>query len=468
MKAENDLGRDPVGKLVLKIALPSMLGQFVSVLYSIVDRMYIGNIPGTGSLALAGVGVCGPVLTMIGSVSFWIGVGGSPLMSMRMGERKMEEAGKILSTSFLMLLASSFLLLGAVLPLRRQMLLLFGASEITMPYAEAYFTAYLTGTVFALLSTGMNQFIICQGFAKTGMMSVIIGAVCNIVLDPVFIFGFGLGVTGAAAATVISQAASCIYALCFLFGKRPPVRLRIGGFSRHLARRILIIGFTPFIIIAIDNVMIIVMNAVLQRAGGSSGDLLITCATIAQSFMLVVTMPLGGISGGTQTILGFNYGARRTDRVLKAQKYIMILCAAYTALMFASARAAGPLFTMLFTSDPLVAEKAQTAIRICTMMIIPLGIQYEIVDGFTAIGQVQLSLPLSFFRKLVYFAALFLLPAWGSAESAFYAEPVSDLAGPAVSVIVYLLMMKRILDRRKNEPAGIMDTLATGKPMNGK
>jgi putative MATE family efflux protein len=464
MKLENDLGNDPILRLVFRIAIPSMLGQFVSVLYSIVDRMYIGNIPEIGDLALAGVGVCGPILTMIGSVAFWVGVGGAPLMSMRMGEQNNEAAKKILSNCFLLLGVFAVLLMLLVYPFHEPMLRLFGASDTTFPYAKAYFITYLTGTVFALFSTGMNQFIICQGFAKTGMLSVLLGAVLNILLDPLFIFVFDLGVVGAAIATVLSQAASCTFVLCFLFGKRVPIRISFGGYSLSTIWRILCIGFTPFIIIAIDNVMIIVMNAVLQHFGGeTSGDLLVTCATIAQSFMLVVTMPLGGISGGTQTILGYNYGARKVDRVQKAQIYIFMLCAAYTAIMFLFARLAGPLFVSLFTQDAALTEQALWAIRICTLMIIPLGIQYEIVDGFTAIGQVQLSLPLSFFRKLIYFVAIFILPFLGEAKLAFYAEPISDLIAPIVSIVIYLIFMKKVLRKRTEHPDALDDTLASGK-----
>ena len=320
MAAENDLGRDNIKKLVIRIAVPSMLAQFVSVLYSIVDRMYIGNIPVSGDMALAGAGVCGPVVTMIGSVAFLVGIGGAPLMSMKMGQGDNKAAERILANCFLMLALCSVLMVACIYPIRIPMLRYFGASDTTLPYANAYFTIYLTGTVFALMSTGMNQFIICQGFAKTGMYSVIIGAVLNIVLDPVFIFGFHMGVSGAATATVLSQTASCAFVLKTLFGKAVPVRITFGGYDWRLIRRILTIGFTPFIIIAMDNVMIITMNAILQKYGGAArGDLLITCATIAQSFMLVVTMPLGGITSGTQAVLAYNFGAGNTDRVKGAR-----------------------------------------------------------------------------------------------------------------------------------------------------
>ena len=449
MSARNDLGRDEIGKLVLRIALPSMLAQFVSVLYSIVDRMYIGHIPGEGDAALAGVGVCGPVVTMAGSVAFLIAVGGAPLMSMRMGEGREYEAARILSTCARMLVAAAVLLMALVLPLRGPMLRLFGASEATYPCAEAYFTVYMCGTLFALLASGLNQFIIAQGFARTGMLLVMLGAALNLLLDPVFIFLLGWGVRGAAAATVLSQLVSAAGALWFLTRGQAALRLTRQPFSAQIAKKVLRLGFAPFSIIAVDNAMIIAMNAVLQRYGGAAhGDMLVTCATIAQSFMLVVTMPLGGITSGTETILAFNYGALRVDRVREGQRRIFSLCVLYTAVMFVLARLAGPLFVRLFTQDAQQAALSFWAIRVCTLAVIPLGVQYEVVDGFTALGQVRLAFALSFFRKLVYFIALFALPALLGARAAFYAEPVSDVIGPAVSICVHRIMMNRVLSRR--------------------
>lgn len=448
MAAENDLGNDRVSRLVVRIALPSMMGQFVSVLYSIIDRIYVGNIPEYGSLALAGVGVSGPVVTMIGAVAFLIGVGGAPLMSIRLGEERPREAEKILANGFLMLCVFAALITLAVFPMREKMLRLFGASDAIYPYAEKYFTIILCGTIFSLLSSGLNQYIISQGFAKVGMKSVILGAVMNIILDPVFIYALGMGIRGAAIATVISQAASAVYVLRFLLGRKASVRLTFDRYDLRIMGQILEMGFTPFAIIAVDNVMIITMNAVLQQYGGNQGDMLVTCNTITQSFMLVLTMPMGGISGGTQGILSFNFGARKADRVLKAQRYIVVMCAGFAALMFVLARAAGPLFVRLFTSDSEISALACEAIRICTLAVIPLGVQYAIVDGFTAMRQVQLALPLSFWRKLTYFAAIFILPLLFDAKAVFYAEPISDVLGPVVSVIVYVLSIKKILDRR--------------------
>lgn len=455
MRLENNLGTDAIRPLVWRIAIPSMLAQFVSVLYSIVDRIYISNIPVIGETALAGVGVCGPVVTMLAAFASLIGVGGAPLMSIRMGAGKTEEARRIVANSFLMLCVCGVLLTAAVFPLRQVMLMAFGASETTFPYANTYFTVYLCGTVFNVLSLGMNQFIICQGFARKGMISVMLGAALNIVLDPVFIFVLDLGVMGAALATVLSQLASCIYVLVILFGPKVPVQISFGGYQPRLMGKILTIGLTPFLIVGIDNVMIIAMNSILQRYGGpGTGDQLVTCATIAQSFMLVVTMPLSGISCGTQTILAFNFGAHQKKRVLEAQKHITLMCVGYVTLLFLLAWLAGPLFVRMFTTEPDLAAEAFSAIKVFTLAIIPLGIQYEIVDGFTGMGQVRLSLPLSLFRKAVYFAALFALPALFGARAAFYAEPISDVLGPVVSIIVYRLTIKKILDFPPSKTAG--------------
>lgn len=216
MRQENDLGKDPIGRLVVRIALPSMLAQLVNVLYNIVDRMYIGNIAQTGDLALAGVGVCGPVITMVGSAAALIGIGGAPLMSIYLGEGKREKAFAVVANCFLMLCILSVALTAVLFPMKEPMLLFFGASKATISYADSYFSIYLTGTIFALLSAGMSQFIICQGFAKIAMLAVALGAGLNIILDPVFIFAWNMGVTGAAVATVLSQFASCCFVLSFL------------------------------------------------------------------------------------------------------------------------------------------------------------------------------------------------------------------------------------------------------------
>lgn len=450
MKMENDLGRDDIRLLVMRIALPSMLAQFVSVLYSVVDRMYIGNIPEIGETALAGVGVCGPIVTLITAFGSLVGIGGAPLMSIRLGEKDEKGASQILANCFLLLSVISVVITALSLIMKNKLLVWFGASPAIFPYADDYITIYLLGTIFALLSIGMNQFIICQGFAKTAMKSVVLGAVVNIVLDPVFIFACSMGVRGGALATVLSQMASAGYVLLFLFGKKVPVPITFGGYQWRIMKRVILLGLSPFLIIAFDNVLIIAMNASLQHFGGAEGDMLLTCNTIVQSFMLMVTMPLGGITGGTQTILGYNFGARRSDRVLAAQQYIVILAMIFTAVMFVIAQTVPQYFVQIFTREPEYVELTVRSIRIFTLGIIPLAVQYEIVDGYTGMGIAPIAISLSTVRKTLYLLGVALIPIFFGVEAVFYTEPISDFLGTAVSITVYLMTMKKILRRREN------------------
>lgn len=453
MRAENNLDTDNVRELVWRLAFPSMLAQFVSVFYSIVDRMYIGNIEGIGELALAGVGICGPIVTMISSIASWIGIGGSPLLSIRMGQKNEKAAEKILANCFCLLTGMAAVVMALSLLMKDKLLMWFGASENIFPYANDYITIYLLGTIFALLATGMNQFIICQGFAKTAMKSVLLGAVCNIILDPVFIFALNMDVKGAAVATVLSQLVSCIYVLKFLFGKVPPIRITFGGYQWNIMKRVLILGLTPFLIIAFDNILIISLNAVIQKYGGAErGDMLLTCNTILQSFMLMVTMPLGGITGGTQTILGFNYGAKRPDRIKKAEKHIFILAVSFTSIMFIAAQLIPQYFALIFTRNPEYIAMTVKSIRIYSLMIIPLAAQYTIVDGFTGMGISKMAISLSMFRKMLYFAGVFLIPVLFDITDVFYTEPVSDLISAIVSTIAYFMTIDKIIDpKRQND-----------------
>lgn len=450
MRQENDLGKDAVGRLVLRIALPSMLAQFVNVLYSVVDRMYIGNIPQVGNLALAGVGVCGPVITMVGSVASLIGIGGAPLMSICMGEGNMKKAKAIVANCFMMLCVLSAVLTAALFPIREPMLMLFGASDATLPFASRYFSIYLTGTLFALLSVGMSQFIICQGFAKKAMLAVILGAVMNIVLDPIFIFTLDMGVAGAAIATVLSQVLSAAFSVLVLMSKNRAVRLRINGFSGKIARKILTLGISPFLIIATDSVMLLALNGVLQRYGGENGDLYITAATIMLSFMQVITMPLGGISSGTQPILSYNYGACRMKRIKEGEKWILFLAILFTFVMFLAAQFFSEPFVSVFTRDEALQALSVRFIRVYTLAIIPLSFQYVFVDGLTALGIAPIAITLSLFRKLVVMLSLtFLLPMYFGAEAALYAEPIADTVSALVTSAVFLSTINPILRRRQ-------------------
>lgn len=459
MKLENNLDTDDIKGLVWRLAVPSMLAQFVSVFYSIVDRMYIGNIPEIGEAALAGVGICGPIVTLVSSFAFLIGIGGAPLMSIRLGEKNKRAARQILANCFLMLTVLSVVLTVGSLLLRGRLLWWFGAGENTYGYAYEYITVYLMGTVFALMTTGLNQFIICQGFAKVGMTAVVLGAVINIILDPVFIFILDMGVEGAAVATVLSQMVSCFFVLRFLFGRRIPIRITFRGYDRQVMKRIVSVGMTPFVIIAMDNLLIISMNAVIQRYGGAGqGDVLLTCATILQSFMLIVTMPLGGITGGTQTILGYNYGAKRPDRIIQAEKAIFRMGCSFTVVMFLIAQLVPGIFVRIFTRNEEYIRLTEWAIRIYTLGIIPLSAQYVIVDGFTGMGISRVAILLSLFRKSVFFGGVFLIPPIFGIKQVFFTEPLSDVLGSIVSVTVFFLLFKRVVGDPKAADRRIAET----------
>lgn len=453
MKLENNLDTDDIKGLVWRLAIPSMLAQFVSVFYSIVDRMYIGNIPEIGEMALAGVGVCGPIVTLVSSFAFLVGIGGAPLMSIRLGQKNEKGAQQILANCFLMLTIMGVVLTMVSMLFREKLLWWFGAGEVTFPFAMEYITLYLSGTIFALMATGLNQFIICQGFAKVGMKAVILGAVSNIILDPIFIFGLDMGVSGAAIATVLSQLASSVFILSFLFSKKVPIRITFEGYSWRVMRRIMMVGMSPFLIIAMDNILIISLNAVIQHFGGpTEGDKLLACTTILQSFMLMVTMPLGGITSGTQTILGYNFGAMRADRIWKAEKHIAGLSLAFTTIMFVAAQLAPELFVRIFTQNEEYISLTVRAIRVYTLGIIPLALQYTIVDGMTGMGIAKVAMSLSMWRKLIFLGGVFLIPRIWGIHQVFYTEPISDILATVVSVTAYILVFRRVVgDPRKSQ-----------------
>ena len=466
MKRLNDLGHDPVPRLVLRLAIPTMLAQLVNVLYSIVDRMYIGA--GVGSLALAGVGVCGPIVTLLSSVSSLVGLGGSPLLAMRMGANRKKEAQQILNNCFFLLLVLSLVLTVLFLASKERLLMWFGASQATFGYANTYLTIYAAGTFFALMSAGMNSFLIAQGFSGLGMATVILGAVLNIVLDPILIFAFHMGVAGAAAATVISQMASCALVLLSLYHKKMPVRLGWGGFHWPVIRQIVSFGFSPFLIIASDSILLIALNTVLQKYGGpKEGDILITCATIVQSYLLLITMPLGGITLGSQPVVSFNYGAGNVPRIKQAFFWIVGLCIAFCTFMTVITQIFSPFYVALFTKDPEILSRSVRYIKWFTAMVIPLAVQYPLVDETTALGQVRLALFCSIFRKTLFLASLLLLPALFSAEATFFSEPVADLAAATVTTTLFLHAFPRIMAKRmQNIRQGGCMTIITAPPMH--
>lgn len=446
MKKTNDFGKDSIPVLVLKTSIPFMFAQFVNVLYSIVDRIYVGNIPAIGADALAGVGVCAPIVTLLSSFGTLFGIGGSVLFSVRLGAGDEKGARKILANSFTMMMIVSVTLTILFLLTKSYLLNWFGASEVTFSYADTYMTIYTAGTFFALLSMGMNYFITAQGFPLLGMMTTLIGAVVNIVLDPVFIFLMDMGVAGAAVATVIAQMSSCTFVLLTLRRKKMQVPLGVVKPELTVGKQIVKIGFSPFLIFATDSIIIIALNAVLQHYGGKEyGDTLVTAATIVQSYMLLITSPMLGITGGSQPLISFNYGANKPDRIRKTFFWVLMLCVCFTSVMFLISRVAPQYFVRIFTDNPEYENLAIWGIKAFTLMIVPLSFQYVIVDGLTALGMTKISLGMSLFRKSLYFAATCILPLWFAAKNAFYAEPVADGTSACLSCIIFFFIYRKYL-----------------------
>lgn len=444
------LGEDGLWYLTLRLAIPTALAQAVNVLYAIVDRMFIGHIAGYGDIALAGVGIAAPITTLISSFAVMIGMGGAPLMAMREGHGEHEKAEGILATAFWLLVAFSAVLTPLFFLLRKSLLVAFGASTATLPYANEYLAFYIAGTPFALLAAGLNSYVINQGQSEKGMFSVLAGAALNIILDPIFIFTFKLGVRGAAIATVISQIASMAITIGVLLSSNTLIKLRIKTIDKSTITRIIKFGLSPFLIIATDSGVMIVLNAVLQRYGGpKTGDILITCSTIIQSYHLLVMNPMGGITGGCQGMISFNYGAGYSERVKKGILCIQATTTAYTALMFIFTFTGASLFVRLFTSDPEIQELTVHYMRIFEMMIIPLSFQYCNVDCLTALAQVRFSLPLSLFRKCTFFLGTLLLPPFLGAASAFFAEPICDLIAGILSSCIMWTQLSKILKKRE-------------------
>jgi len=434
--------------LLLRLAIPTMLAQFVNVLYSIVDRMFIGHIAGIGKLALAGVGVCGPIVTLLSSFSLLVGLGGTPLMSMKLGAGERDAASDLLSNCFRLLLGLSVGLSLVFFLLRRQFLWWFGASPETFPYALDYMTIYIAGTAFALLSGGLNSFLIAQGRSGLGMGTVVLGAVLNIVLDPVFIFGFDMGVSGAAWATVLSQGAACAFALASLRRPGLPVRLRWGRLQPKLCGRVLSLGLSPFLTYALDSVILIVLNSTLQRCGGpGEGDILITCAAIVQSYMLLISMPMSGITLGCQGVVSFNLGAGDGKRVKQALWGVFLLCLTFAALMLAVTQLSAPWFVRFFSKDEEVLARSARYILIYTAGLLFVPVQWTAVDMSTALGQVRLALFCSLFRKSLFLAGILGFPVLFTASAAFAAEPFCDITASLISGLLFLRFTPRLIAR---------------------
>lgn len=453
MDNKDFLGKEPVGKLLMRLALPTIAAQIINVLYNIVDRIYIGHIPEVGALALTGVGVCLPLIMIVSAFAALVGSGGSPRASIFMGRGDNDMAEKILGNCFALQVIISVVLTFVLFTSNRGMLLSFGASEKTIEYAVDYMNIYAAGTIFVQLTLGMNTFITTQGFAKTGMLSVLIGAVTNIILDPIFIFGFNMGVRGAALATVLSQAASCIWVLSFLFGKK--TILKIKKCNIRLQKNIIIpcvgLGLSVFIMQASESVISVCFNSSLLKYGG---DIAVGAMTILTSVMQFAMLPLQGLGQGAQPIISYNYGAKNADRVKATYWLLLKLSVAYAMLLWASVMLFPKIFAGMFTSDAALIDFTGNALRIYMACLGIFGIQMACQLTFTSLGKAKASIAVAVMRKFILLIPLiYIMPNIFTADkttAVYMAEPIADFFSVVFTIFLFRHQYKKIMNELRS------------------
>lgn len=451
-KVTNNLGRDSIGKLLFRLAVPSITAQVVNMLYNIVDRIYIGHIPDIGATALTGVGVTFPIIMIIAAFSSLIGMGGGPRASICMGQGKYDEAERILGNCFITLLGISVVLTAFFLLAAEPLLFLFGASADTLPYGLSYMNIYVSGTIFVQMALGLNSFITIQGKAKTSMLTVVIGAVTNIALDPLFIFVFDMGVQGAAIATIISQALSSVWVLWFLLGKRTKLKIRRKYLQvrRTVIGPVLALGVSPFVMQSTESLVNIVLNSSLQWYGG---DIAVGAMTILSSLMQVFTLPLTGLTQGAQPIISFNYGAGNNDRVKKTFRLLITYGFGFACLFWLTVLCFPQAIISLFTSDLELMGFASWAVRIYLAAIFMMGAQISCQQTFIAVGQAKISLFLATLRKVIILIPLvYILPNFLSDQvfAIFLAEPIADAVASITTVTIFFLRFKKLLQNNPN------------------
>ena len=449
MNEEKDfLGKEPVGKLLLRLAFPTVTAQIINMLYNIVDRMYIGHIPNIGDTALTGVGVCMPLIMIVSAFSAFAAYGGAPRASIFMGQGNHDAAENTLGNCFVIQLIISVLLTATLLIWNRDFLMAFGASENTIQYGVDYMNIYAIGTIFVQMTLGMNAFITAQGFAKTGMLSVLIGAISNIVLDPIFIFVFGMGVAGAAWATIISQALSCAWVLLFLMGKKTQLRLRFKtmGLNKKIVSLCLSLGLSNFIMQASESIISVCFNSSLQNYGG---DIAVGAMTILTSVMQFAMLPLQGLGQGAQPIISYNYGAHKADRVKAAFKLLLKVSLIYSTLLWACVMLFPGGFAAMFTNSQQLMDYTQTALRIYMACMLLFGIQMACQMTFTSLGKAKASILVAVMRKFILLIPLiYLLPAILPIDktlAVYMAEPVADFIAVTFTAIFFTFQFKKVL-----------------------
>ena len=441
-----DLGTGSVGKLLCRLALPAIVAQVINVLYNMVDRMYIGHIEGVGADALTGVGVTMPLILAISAFAALVSMGGAPRASIMLGRGDKEGAEQTLGNCTTMLLVVAAVLTAVVLAWGERILLLFGASENTVGYAWDYMRIYALGTVFVQLALGLNAFINAQGYATMGMLTVLIGAVLNIVLDPVFIFALGMGVRGAALATVLSQAVSSIWVVRFLTSERSFLRIR-RACLRLRAQVVLpcvALGVSPFIMQFTESVLSVCFNTSLLKYGG---DMAVGAMTILSSAMQFCMLPLQGLTQGAQPIVSFNYGARKMERVNRAFVLLLAACLAFSTLLWAVAMFAPQVYASIFTDDPALIAYSCDVMRVYMAASLLFGAQLACQQTFIALGNAKISVFLALLRKVILLIPLiFLLPPFFQDKvfAVFLAEPVADTIAVTVTVTMFFITFTRL------------------------
>lgn len=449
MREDNSfLAKEPVGRLLLKLALPTVTAQIINMLYNIVDRIYIGHIPEVGDMALTGVGVCMPLIMIVTAFAAFAGFGGAPRASIFMGKGDHASAEKTLGNCFVVQIVISVLLTAALLLWNRDFLLAFGASENTVEYGVAYMNIYAIGTIFVQMTLGMNAFITAQGFAKTGMLSVLIGAVANIILDPIFIYGLHMGVQGAALATILSQAMSCAWVLLFLCGKKTHLKLRPQnmGLRASILLPSLALGLSTFIMQASESVISVCFNSSLLKYGG---DVAVGAMTILTSVMQFAMLPLQGLGQGAQPIISYNYGARNPERVKAAFKMLLKASLVYSTLLWAAVMLFPQGFAAMFTNKPELLTFTKTALRIYMACLLLFGVQIACQMTFTSLGYAKASILVAVMRKFVLLIPLiYILPLVFTADkttAVYLAEPAADFIAVSFTAVLFAFQFRKAL-----------------------
>lgn len=441
MKAhQTDFSRGSVYRNIMEVAAPMILAQLLNLLYNIVDRIYIGRIPKVGTTALTGVGICFPIISLVSAFTYLYGNGGAPLCAMERGRGNEEEAEKLMGNSFFLLLVTGVVLLILGELFYRPVLYLFGASDATFVYAREYIRLYLLGTVFVMVSVGMNPFINSQGFGNMGMISVLIGAALNILLDPLFIFGFRMGVKGAALATILSQLCSAVWVMWFLTSKKAVLKLKISCMRLEAARvkRILGLGVSGFIMSFTNSLVQVVCNATLQTYGG---DIYVGVMTVLNSVREICTLPVQGFTNGASPVMSFNYGEKAFERVKKAIWFVTAVCVSYTVLIWGTLRLAPAFFIRIFNDSPELLEKAVPSLHIYFFGFCFMALQFTGQSVFVALGKSRRATFFSLLRKAFIVAPLtVLLPRVANlgVDGVFWAEPISNLIGGCACFITML------------------------------